>query len=116
VHFTGHPQRLDKPAKICNCNEVGLQPIYNLSPPQSNLIAWKEECCESSNCEKGGVTVSFMACVSAIGWYFPPFIVMKGQRYNDNYDIDMPPGTEVVIWESGCLMREEFSQFLDHFT
>lgn len=49
------------------------------------------------------------------GQYVPPFVVMKGQRYNDNFEIGMPPGTKIVLSQSGYMKWEQFSQFLDHF-
>jgi hypothetical protein len=45
-------------------------------------LTYRDVVCQT-NCEKGE-TVSVMACMSASGQYIPPFVVMKGQRYNDN--------------------------------
>ncbi|KAJ8876459.1 hypothetical protein PR048_020904 [Dryococelus australis] len=56
-----------------------------------------------------------MACISAAGHYVSPFVVMKGQCQNDNYEIYMPPGTKVVISHSGYMELEQFSMFIDHF-
>lgn len=102
----------DKPSHIYNCDETGLQLIYK--PRKVITMRGKRDVVSQTNCEKGE-TVSVMACVSATGQYVPPFVVMKGQRYNDNFELGMPSGTKIVLSESGYMKWEQFSQFLDHF-
>jgi hypothetical protein len=55
-------------------------------------LTYRDVVCQT-NCEKDE-TVSVTACVSASGQYIPHFVVMKGQRYNYNYEIGMPSGTK----------------------
>jgi hypothetical protein len=55
-----------------------------------------------TNCGNGE-TVSVMACVSASGHYIPPFVVMKDQRYIDNFENLCASGTKVVLSESGYM-------------
>ncbi|XP_069694854.1 uncharacterized protein [Periplaneta americana] len=102
----------NKPSHIYNCDETGLQLIYK--PRKVISMRGKRDVVSQTNCEKGE-TVSVMACVSATGQYVPPFVVMKGQRYNDNFELGMPSGTKIVLSESGYMKWEQFSQFLDHF-
>ena len=92
----------DKPTNVYNCDETGLQLVYK--PKKVISVRGKRDVVSQTNCERGE-TVSVMACVSATGQYVPPFVVRKGQRYNDNFEIGMPPGTKIVLSESGyCLL------------
>lgn len=102
----------NKPGSIFNCDETGLQLIYK--PKKVISQRGKKDVVSQTNCEKGE-TISVMACVSASGQYVPPFIVMKGRRYNDNFEIGMPPGSKIVLSDSGYMKWEQFAQFLDHF-
>ncbi|KAJ8887791.1 hypothetical protein PR048_014009 [Dryococelus australis] len=78
----------DKFSHIFNCDESGLQLIYK---PQKVISQnGTRDVVSQTYCEEGE-TVSVMACVTAAGHYVPPFIVMKGQCQNDNYEIGMPP-------------------------
>lgn len=102
----------NKPSSIFNCDETGLQLVYK--PKKVISQCGKRDVMSQTNFEKGE-TVSVMACISASGQYLPPFIVMKSQRYNENFEIGMPPGTRIVLSDSGYFKWEQFSQFLDHF-
>ncbi|KAJ8875508.1 hypothetical protein PR048_023403 [Dryococelus australis] len=90
----------DKPSHIFNCDESGLQLTYK---PQKIISKHgKRDVVSQTNCEKGD-NVSVMACVSSSSHYAPPFVVMKGQCLNENYEIGMPPGTEMVVSDSGYM-------------
>lgn len=49
------------------------------------------------------------ACTNATGQYIPPIIMFKGKRKRDDFLLDMPPGTEVVMTEKGWITVEAFN-------
>ena len=100
------------PSKIFNCDETGLQLVYKPSKVISQSGKRVVVC--QTNQEKGE-TVSVMICASASGHYIPPFVIMKGKRWKDDYELGMPPGTKVVLSDSGYMKWDVFSKFLDHF-
>jgi hypothetical protein len=81
--------------------------------PKNNSAAREEGQCESNELQKGW-NCKQTAWVSASGQYIPPFIIMEVQWYNENYEIGMPPGTKVILLESGYMKWEHFSKFLYH--
>lgn len=42
-----------------------------------------------------------MVCASASGQYIPPFVVMKEQWYNHDYELGMPPETKMRASKMG---------------
>lgn len=56
-----------------------------------------------------------MACCSASGYYVPPMVIFKGKRKKPEFADGMPPGTLVVMSESGYISSELFLKWLEHF-
>nr|CAI5848728.1 unnamed protein product [Callosobruchus analis] len=55
-----------------------------------------------------------MCCVSAAGLYVPPMIIFKRKRYTVVLNNGAPPGSKVVISDSGYINSELFVCWMKH--
>lgn len=103
---------LTKAQSIYNADESGLQLHYKAG----KVVAAKGEksVLQVTNTERGE-NVTVLACCSASGHYIPPFIVFKGKRLNPAFENDVPPGSVVVMSDSGYINGDLFLKWLQHF-
>ncbi|XP_071441727.1 uncharacterized protein [Hetaerina americana] len=69
---------------------------------------------DSSSIE-GGRSVSVLCCASATGDFIPPFLVYPGRKLNIEFLMQSPPGSSVVLEETGSLTEIVFTAFLGHY-
>ncbi|XP_018562484.1 uncharacterized protein LOC108904417 [Anoplophora glabripennis] len=85
---------LDKPGKIFNMDETGLQ----LCNKPDKVVATKgSKDVQSVTSAEKGETISIIACCNAEGNYLPPYVIFKGKNKKKEFEDNMPPGSTVVI-------------------
>ena len=62
-----------------------------------------------------GTSVTCASCVSAHGYFLPPFLIFKRKRLRDELQEGTPPGTAFAVQDKGWMDRDLFVQWLDHF-
>lgn len=103
---------LDKPHRIFNLDEAGLgtNPIASkVFVPVSSHTAYLKSACG------GKASYSVLFCVSASGWYLPPFIVYKGLHLYQSWTQGGPPGTCYATTKSGWMEDTVFESWFKHF-
>lgn len=101
----------EDPGRIFNADETGLQLIFK--PGKVISPKGKKDVYHATTGEKGS-TVTVMVCSSATGNPIPPFVIMKGVRQKPSYSKGLPNGSSIQMSESGYMISELFSSFLDH--
>jgi hypothetical protein len=92
------------------------QSIYMLMRVDCSVVSYpiKLQLREVMNTEKG-VTVTVMACCSAIQKFILPFVIFKGKRMEPEFSDAVPPAAIVRVSENGYINLELFSFWLQHF-
>ena len=104
---------MNKPGCLYNQDETGC-PMNN--KPSNKVITLKgSKHVVSHTCVERGENVTVAVCTNAIGQYIPPFVIMKGKRFHNEYQDGFPNGTKVVMSDSGWMNEETFLQWLFHF-
>lgn len=62
-----------------------------------------------------GVNTTVVCAANAAGFFIPPMIIFKRKRKPQELEIDAPPGSVVVISDTGYINSELFVQWLKHF-
>lgn len=100
------------PHCLFNADETGVQ--MHLRPAKVLAAKGNKSVLQVTNAERGE-NVTVMACCSASGYYVPPMVIFKGKRKKPEFADGMPPGTLVVMSESGYISSELFLKWLEHF-
>lgn len=107
-------QLFDKPGKIFNIDESGLQ----LNNKPGEVIAQKgSKSVPSITSGEKGETISVVACCSAEGVFLPPFCIFKGKNVKECYTDGMPPGSAISMNQKSAYINAEiFKKWLEeHF-
>nr|CAH7716946.1 unnamed protein product [Callosobruchus chinensis] len=109
--------------KVCDENQIDATRIYNMDESGFSTVAKK--CQKVVSAEKQhvgfissgerGVNTAIVCCVSAAGFYVPPMIIFKRKRYTVELSNGAPPGSKVVISDSGYINSEFFVCWIKHF-
>lgn len=101
------------PTKIFNPDETG---ITTISKKQSKIKALKgrKQVGLASSAERGQLTTAVL-CVSASGYYVPPFMIFSRVRMKAELLDDAPPETVAVCHPSGWIQSDSFVDWLNHF-
>lgn len=109
---------------LCDKHHLDATSVYNMDESGFSTVAKK---CQKVLAKKGsravggiasgerGVNTTIVCCVSAAGVYVPPMIIFKRKRYTVELSNGAPPGTKVVISDSGYITSELFVNWLQHF-
>lgn len=85
---------LDKPGKIFNVDETGIQ--INNKPGKVVATKGAKDVYSLTSAEKGE-NVSLVSCCSAEGYFLPPVLIFKGKYKKDEFKDDLPPGSGVFM-------------------
>ncbi len=105
---------MEKPGSIYNMDETGVQ----LNNEPNTIVAAKgSKSVHVVSSSKRGETITVVACANAEGMFLPPYCIMKGQNYKDEYGDGLPPGSRVkMIKKSSYMTAELFMDWLEnHF-
>ena len=102
---------LDKPHRIYNVDETGLQPEHK--PPK--VIGNPNTKIQAITSPRS-TTTTVIACVNAFGHSLPPFFIFKGKRWNPELMKGACFGAKGIMSETGWSNGEIFRKFLEeHF-
>jgi hypothetical protein len=59
--------------------------------------------------------VTVVACASATGVFFSPYVIFKGKNSKQEFRDCMPPGTAVSMSKSGYITVEILHDLIKHF-
>ena len=102
----------EQPSKIFNMDEKGCRLTM---PHQQNVLAKKGSKRVHMVASEHAENVTIVACVNAVGWAIPPMIIFKGKRGKPEYSDNLPTDTLVSMSEKGCMTKELFAMWLQHF-
>lgn len=85
---------LDKPGKIYNVDETGIQ--INNKPGKVIASKGAKDIYSLTSAEKGE-NVSLISCVNAEGYFLPPVLIFKGKNTKDEFCDGLPPGSSVFM-------------------
>lgn len=105
---------LDKPDKIFNIDETGVQ----LNNSTGKVIATRgARVVHSITSAEKGETLSVIACCNAVGNFLPPVVIIKGVNKKPEFQDGLPPGSEVYMNKKSAYVNAElFHRWLrDHF-
>ena len=103
---------LNKPMHIFNCDETGMP----LNPKSTKVIAEKGSRNPYSTCGDTKAQITILACVSANGYSFPPFVIFDRKTLNPELTLGEVPGTLYGLSSKGWITSDLFYHwFKDHF-
>lgn len=100
------------PSNIYNCDETGVSCVQK----HQKVLASKSvrQVGKLTSAERGkNITILF--CMSANGYFIPPFFVFPRQRMNERLMINAPAQSEGVAQPKGWMNSDFFLQWLRHF-
>ncbi|KAJ8962215.1 hypothetical protein NQ318_018187 [Aromia moschata] len=101
------------PSNIYNCDETGVSCVQK----HQKVIAPKtvRQVGKLTSAERGkNITILF--CMSANGYFIPPFFVFPRQRMNDRLMINAPAQSIAMAQPKGWMNSDFFLQWMKHFT
>lgn len=100
----------DKPAKIFNLDETGLQ----LNSRPGEVLAQKgSKAVSTVTSTERGETITLVACCNAEGNFLPPAIIMKGKNKKQEWEDGLPPGSILFMSEKSAYINSKiFLQWL----
>ncbi len=103
---------MNKPEKIFNMDEKGIQMSLHKSP---KVLTTKGKKRNHVRGKEHGENVTVVAAGSAVGFLIPPMILFKGVRKDLSWVKLLPTGSAVEMTPKGCMNIETFVKYLDHF-
>ncbi|XP_046660673.1 uncharacterized protein LOC124358492 [Homalodisca vitripennis] len=99
--------------RVFNVDETGLMTVQSKS---SKILALKgrRQVGTLTSAERGQLS-TFVVCMSAGGYFIPPFVIFPRLRMKAELQDGAPPGTMVVCHPSGWMQSEIFLQWFEHF-
>lgn len=105
---------LDKPGKIFNIDETGIQ--INNKPGKVIASKGAKDVYSLTSSEKGE-NVSLIACCNAEGSFLPPVLIFKGKNKKPEFADGLPPGSDVFMNPKSSYINSDLflRWFQEHF-
>lgn len=97
---------------IYNVDETALSTVQK--PKKVIGLKGKHQIGSMTSAERGVLTTGIF-CMSAGGFFLPPMLVFKGQRFKPEWKMGAPPGTEFAMTDNGWSNCDTFLKWLKHF-
>nr|XP_023016380.1 tigger transposable element-derived protein 6-like [Leptinotarsa decemlineata] len=112
LHILTEHDLLDKPERIFNIDETGVQ--LNNNP--GKVIATKgAKSVHSVTSGEKGETMSVIACCNAAGNFLSPVVIIKGVIRKPEFQDGLPPGSDVYMNKKYAYVNAElFQKWLMH--
>ncbi|XP_043228646.1 uncharacterized protein LOC122384902 [Amphibalanus amphitrite] len=101
------------PHVVYNVDETGITTVQ--SKP-SRVLAQKgrKQVGSLTSAERGELTTA-VVCMSAVGNFVPPMMILPRARVNKNLEEGAPPGTVFEYHPSGWMQTDIFTRWFQHF-
>ncbi|XP_036146776.1 uncharacterized protein LOC118646934 [Monomorium pharaonis] len=100
------------PSNIYNCDETGVSCVQKhqkvLAPKAVRQVG------KLTSAERGK-NITIMFCMSANGYFIPPFFIFPRMKMNERLMINAPSQSEGVAQPKGWMNSDFFCQWLKHF-
>lgn len=103
---------LRKPQNIYNMDEKGIRLCLHKSP---SVITEKGTRNVHFRGKEHGESLTVVGCGNAIGSVVPPMVIYKGVRKNDDWNLDLPPGSTIEMSPRGSMTSVLFTKWMHHF-
>ena len=106
-------KKVKGPHAIYNVDETGMTTVQ--SKP-SRIIAQKgkKQVGSLTSAERGQLTTA-VVCMSAVGSFIPPMMIIPRSKVNKNLEDGAPPGTAFEYHPTGWMQTDLFTRWFEHF-
>lgn len=100
------------PSNVYHCDETGVSCVHK----HQKVLAMKfvRQVGKLTSAERGK-SITILFCMSANGYFIPPFFVFSRQKINNRLIINAPAQSEGVAQPKGWMNSDFFLQWLRHF-
>ncbi|XP_043234050.1 MFS-type transporter clz9-like [Amphibalanus amphitrite] len=101
------------PHAVYNVDETGITTVQS-KPNRIFARRGKKQVGSVTSAERGELTTA-VVCMSAVGNFVPPMMILPRTKENQNLEEGAPPGTVFVYHRSGWMQTDIFTRWFQHF-